>query len=76
MERPAAGRTEGFRGTVIRGTDGVPVGSVVRIDREGDGWHLFLTGTGGLAWDVWCDTWLDAEEWFTAWAVTWEHAPE
>jgi hypothetical protein len=73
---PSSEEFQEFRGTVRRATPGVAVGSLVVIEREGGGWHLFVTPPvsgeqGQQRWDVWCDEWSDAEEWFEDWAVTW-----
>ncbi len=74
--RPKAENFEGFRGRVRRATPGVGVGSGVVIEREEEGWHLFVISTPidghpGRHWDVWCDNWEDAEKWFADWAVDW-----
>lgn len=71
---------EGFRGVVVHETPGVQAGSIVEIEREGDGWHLYVRAAGTVeraarAWDVWCDEWSDAEYWFREWAVAWQRPP-
>lgn len=77
---------ERFRGVVTRETPGVGAGSVVEIERERDGWHLYVTPGAGVrtltgcapnqrgaaARDVWCDGWSDAEHWFREWQVVWQ----
>ena len=76
---PSGDDFERFHGAVTRETPGVASGSVVEIEREGDGWHLYVTsGVGGqrgaAAWDVWCDDWSYAEYWFGEWQVVWQVA--
>jgi len=79
MNNPSERDVEGLRGTVNRGTSGIAVGSVVELERQGGGWHLFVTALDeahqATAWDIWCDTWSDAEQWFVDWSITWHGAP-
>ena len=78
--QPTADDYEGFRGQVVRPTPGVPMGSFVEIEREQDGWHLFITGgteeQRSVHWDIWCDDWTDAEQWFREWAIDWRRADQ
>jgi hypothetical protein len=45
----------------------------VQWDPTGSGIHLSVMGDSpGDGFDIWCDTWADAEDWFLEWDVDWQ----